>query len=188
MHLLTIPQPYAQQLVTGQLWLVPARDATDYRGPVAIHAGMSEKYQTRAKSKSVSMPLGAILGYGMLTLCTTEYWIRRQGSSIALIDYYGKKTPVQDTCLHPSDFTWGQLLRHMNDRQTVHQQCRARRLADETVQTAPYRLVIEDPQQLIVPIPYKAHGRFLELDPDVEQMLMRKKVRETGKLAIGSGR
>ena len=66
----------------------------------------------------------------------------------------------------------------MNERQTVHQHGRARRLADETVQTAPYRLVIEYPQQLIVPIPHKAHGRFLELDLTIERMLMRKKVRE----------
>lgn len=174
MHLLTIPQPYAQQLVTGQLWLVSMRDSTDYRGPVAIHAGMSEKYQTRHESRQAGMPIGAIIGYGMLTLCTTPYWIRRQGSSIALVNDNGRKVHTCDTSLHPSDFTWSQLLRHMNDLETVRQHGRARRLPSEYSQTHPYRWVIECPMQLKKPIPFKAKAQFSELDTAIERMLDRK--------------
>jgi len=48
MKALTISQPFADLIARGEKWVENRTWSTDYRGPLAIHAGRGTQYLTRA--------------------------------------------------------------------------------------------------------------------------------------------
>ena len=49
MFALTISQPYASLIASGEKWIENRRWETKYRGPLAIHAGKGTQYLDRAQ-------------------------------------------------------------------------------------------------------------------------------------------
>ena len=64
MKALTIHQPYASWIMDGTKWVENRTWATGYRGPLAIHAGLSQVGQG-------TYPRGVILGTVQLVACET---------------------------------------------------------------------------------------------------------------------
>ncbi len=68
MKALTIHQPYASWIVDGAKWVENRTWATGYRGPLAIHAGLSQVELKRLHCQG-TYPLGMIVGTVDLVAC-----------------------------------------------------------------------------------------------------------------------
>jgi activating signal cointegrator 1 len=70
MKALTIHQPYASWIIDGAKWVENRTWATGYRGPLAIHAGLSQVELRRLHCQG-TYPHGVILGHVQLVACET---------------------------------------------------------------------------------------------------------------------
>lgn len=72
---LTVQQPYASLIIEGQKWIENRSWATRYRGPLLIHAGVSQDSMEMAKHYAAELQsagelrFGVILGAVTLTDC-----------------------------------------------------------------------------------------------------------------------
>lgn len=76
MKALTISQPYASLIASGEKWVENRRWPTKYRGPLAIHAGKGTQYLTAKELRESGMPFGALIAVAYLVDCVTIEHIR----------------------------------------------------------------------------------------------------------------
>jgi hypothetical protein len=67
MKALTISQPFASLIASGEKWIENRTWCTSYRGPIAIHAGKGTQYMTRTELASV--PHGCVIATAHLEYC-----------------------------------------------------------------------------------------------------------------------
>jgi activating signal cointegrator 1 len=79
MQAITISQPYASAISSGEKWVENRSWPTRYRGPLAIHAGKGSQYLT--KLELAKYPTGVILATCKLVACERLDTIIRMGSS-----------------------------------------------------------------------------------------------------------
>jgi len=96
MKALTISQPYASLIASGEKWIENRTWSTRYRGPLAIHAGRGTQYLSR--DELADYPTGAIVAVGRLAACVRY----RRGDDVL----------ARDAPLCGSRRTWGELVAH----------------------------------------------------------------------------
>jgi hypothetical protein len=74
MKALTISQPFASLIANGEKWVENRRWATDYRGPLAIHAGKGTQYLTR--EDLAHYPAGCVIAIANLCACIPLHGLR----------------------------------------------------------------------------------------------------------------
>lgn len=67
MKALTISQPFASLIASGEKWIENRSWATNYRGWLAIHAGKGTQYLTPAELRAY--PAGRIIAVAKLSAC-----------------------------------------------------------------------------------------------------------------------
>ena len=67
MKALTISQPFASLIASGEKWVENRRWATNYRGPLAIHAGKGTQYLGRPAL--AKYPTGCVIAIAQLVAC-----------------------------------------------------------------------------------------------------------------------
>lgn len=77
MKALTISQPYASLIASGEKFVENRRWSTNYRGPLAIHAGKGTQYLD--KSELASYPTGAIIAVCRMVACVSLEQVRIEG-------------------------------------------------------------------------------------------------------------
>lgn len=75
MFALTVSQPYASLIASGEKWIENRRWETKYRGLLAIHAGKGGQYLSRAQLATV--PTGAVLAVVHLLACVDVRAMKR---------------------------------------------------------------------------------------------------------------
>lgn len=76
MKALTISQPFASLIASGEKWIENRTWETLYRGPLAIHAGKGTQYLSRTQIKQY--PTGAIIAVAQLVACVHVDVIRER--------------------------------------------------------------------------------------------------------------
>ena len=61
MKALTVSQPYASMIADGKKFVENRSLDTNYRGPLAIHAGKGSSYMTAKQIRESSMPFGCVI-------------------------------------------------------------------------------------------------------------------------------
>jgi len=94
MKALTISQPYASLIASGEKWVENRSWFTPYRGPLAIHAGSGTQYLT--KSQLREYPTGVVIAVCRLAACIkfgphdiTEAAVLIQGTTKTVADLMG---------------------------------------------------------------------------------------------------
>lgn len=72
MKALTIHQPYAHLIATGEKWVENRTWQTHYRGPIAIHAGQSKQWFTCPEDEA--LPRGCVVAVADLAACVNKEW------------------------------------------------------------------------------------------------------------------
>ena len=67
MKAITISQPFASLIASGDKWVENRSWYTSYRGPLAIHAGKGSQYLTR--SELGAYPTGCVIAVAKLAAC-----------------------------------------------------------------------------------------------------------------------
>lgn len=76
MKALTISQPFATLIASGQKWVENRSWETHYRGQLLIHAGKGTQYLTASQLKAY--PNGCIIAVANLARCLNLGWLRQQ--------------------------------------------------------------------------------------------------------------
>lgn len=79
MKALTISQPYASLIASGEKWVENRSWFTNYRGPLAIHAGKGTQYLGRAEI--TNYPTGCVIAIAKLVACVHINEILRNDAS-----------------------------------------------------------------------------------------------------------
>ena len=79
MKALTISQPYASLIASGDKWIENRFWSTHYRGLLAIHAGKGSQYLYR--HELAQYPTGAIVAVATLLGCVDRHRLLRNGNS-----------------------------------------------------------------------------------------------------------
>lgn len=90
MKALTISQPYASLIVSGEKWVENRTWATQYRGTLAIHAGKGKQYLTREEMRDY--PIGCVIGFVDLVGCVPLEWAEQFAGYSASQATYGGRT------------------------------------------------------------------------------------------------
>lgn len=71
MKVLTISQPYASLIASGQKWVENRRWACKYRGPLVIHAGKGQQYMSYDEMwrHDPPLPIGSVVAVCQLVDC-----------------------------------------------------------------------------------------------------------------------
>jgi hypothetical protein len=75
MKALTISQPFASLIASGEKWIENRSWYTSYRGPLAIHAGKGLQYLDREEIKDY--PTGSIIATARLSACVVREELQR---------------------------------------------------------------------------------------------------------------
>jgi hypothetical protein len=75
MKAITISQPYASLIASGQKWIENRSWPTTYTGPLAIHAGKGLHYLDREEIKE--FPTGSIIATARLSGCVVREQLQR---------------------------------------------------------------------------------------------------------------
>ena len=67
MKALTISQPFASLIASGEKWIENRTWPTVYRGPLAIHAGLGRQYLS--KKELEAYPTGSVIAIARLAAC-----------------------------------------------------------------------------------------------------------------------
>lgn len=81
MKALTIQQPWASMIASGEKWVENRTWRTNYRGPLAIHAGLGSKYLK--KKELAEYETGSVVAIAWLSLCVSKseaQYQHKQGS------------------------------------------------------------------------------------------------------------
>lgn len=82
MKALTISQPYASLIASGEKWIENRHWTTQYRGPLAIHAGKGNQYMDTREM--AAMPTGCVIAIAELVGCLPLDILRKHRSSQVL--------------------------------------------------------------------------------------------------------
>ena len=96
MKALTISQPFASLIASGEKWVENRSWSTRYRGPLAIHAGKGIQYLSR--DDLADYPTGAIVAVCRLTNC--------------VLLNHARARPDPDGLIVGTHVTWGELVAH----------------------------------------------------------------------------
>lgn len=82
---ITISQPYASLIASGEKWVENRIWPTNFRGPIAIHAGKGTQYLSRREQREQGYPTGAVVAIAELVTCIPylpghSSWMRSHGS------------------------------------------------------------------------------------------------------------
>lgn len=99
MKAITISQPFASLIASGQKFVENRTWPTNYRGPIAIHAGKGLQYLDKDELKAY--PHGCIIAVAELTECVTK-------SKISL----AMRADIGHMKAQCSNKSWAQLHRH----------------------------------------------------------------------------
>lgn len=100
MQCITISQPWAHLIATQEKWIENRQWKTNYRGPLAIHAGKGSKYLT--KSELAKYPTGVIVATCNLVACVQLSTIRSKfNATLGDIEFIPGTTKTwNDAALH----------------------------------------------------------------------------------------
>lgn len=108
MKALTISQPYASLIASGEKWVENRAWGTDYRGPLAIHAGKGTQYLD--KQQLAEYPTSQIVAVCDLVACISIAGPRRWDRSTVLAD----GITVDDVFKHMhTEGPWCWVLKHV---------------------------------------------------------------------------
>lgn len=82
MKALTISQPYASLIADGSKWIENRTWPTNYRGPLAIHAGLGTQYMTKKALQLSGLPYGSVVAVAELQSCQKLRTIRNMAGII----------------------------------------------------------------------------------------------------------
>ena len=102
MKALTVSQPFASLIASGEKWIENRRWFTPYRGPIAIHAGKGTQYLDRIELEQY--PHGCIIAIGELTACLLK----------TQADEYATTTQRHRTA-SGSSRTWREVAKHVHN-------------------------------------------------------------------------
>jgi len=103
MKALTISQPFASLILTGEKWVENRQWGTDFRGPLAIHAGKGQQYLNA--EQLAGYPTGCVIAIARLAICMRLSWLRRRRSLVS-------NTPIGWCKIIGTDLTIGDVLKH----------------------------------------------------------------------------
>jgi activating signal cointegrator 1 len=66
---ITVIQPYAILIGTGEKWVENRTWETSYHGPLAIHAGSDTQYMTLREIRALAQPVGAVIAVFRVVAC-----------------------------------------------------------------------------------------------------------------------
>lgn len=98
MKAITISQPWASLIASGKKWVENRTWATNYRGPIAIHAGKGTQYLSHEELSKY--PSGAVIATARLTAC------------VGLFDITSKRVSGLTDIIPGTQWTYEQLLSH----------------------------------------------------------------------------
>jgi len=99
---LTISQPYASLIASGEKWVENRVWGTHYRGPLAIHAGKGTQYLTRREL--ATYPSGCIIAVAELVGCVRIDRLRLMAEV--------KPKVCMPGCKPGTEKYWSEILRH----------------------------------------------------------------------------
>lgn len=99
MKAITISQPYASLIATGQKIVENRRRQCHHRGPIVIHAGKGEQYLDREELKGY--PTGCAIAVAYLVACLERSIIRQRARTNGSMPIFAGAT-----------YTWEQLDEH----------------------------------------------------------------------------
>jgi len=102
MKALTISQPYASLIASGEKWVENRNWETKYRGPLAIHAGKGTQYLTRREL--ADYPTGCIIAVAELVGCVRIERLRLMADA--------KPKVAMPGCTPGTEKYWGEIFRH----------------------------------------------------------------------------
>lgn len=79
---LTVSQPYAALIASGEKWIENRRWPTTYRGPLAIHAGKGTQYLSPAELRRHTT--GAFVAVCQLAACLNIDFLRRMRQDVVI--------------------------------------------------------------------------------------------------------
>jgi len=100
MKALTISQPYASLIASGEKWVENRTWQTSYRGELAIHAGLGSRYLK--KEQLADYPTGCVIAIARLVACV----------SAASISIQGHDRKLGSVVIPGSKVTWLEALTH----------------------------------------------------------------------------
>ena len=109
MKALTISQPFASLIASGEKWVENRTWRTDHRGPLAIHAGKGTQYLT--KTDLAQYPHGCVIAVVDLVACLPLASLRQHGGS-AVLDMLGL-TPASVLAHEHTAGPWCWILRNV---------------------------------------------------------------------------
>ena len=138
MKTLTISQPFASLIATGDKWVENRTWKTDYRGPLAIHAGRGTQYLTGKQLRD--FPTGAIVAVATLWGCL----------DIRAVKHYAAGGDIEDPELF-AGFGRNELVR----------------IANHEHSEGPFGFLLRDIYRLETPVDAVGKLGFWETSPDV---------------------
>lgn len=100
MKALTISQPYASLIASGEKWIENRTWPTSYRGPLAIHAGKGTQYLDRDEIKDY--PTGCVIAIAKLVACYRLDEIQRNDAD----------SSIRKSRIDTSIWNWSEAARH----------------------------------------------------------------------------
>lgn len=100
MRALTISQPFASLIASGEKWVENRRWFTSYRGPLAIHAGKGLQYLDREEIKDY--PTGCIIATATLSACVV----------LERLQKFWMDEKTRDELVPGCNVTWRQVMEH----------------------------------------------------------------------------
>lgn len=85
MKALTISQPFASLIASGEKWVENRRWFTQFRGRLAIHAGKGTQYMTLDEMRREGLPIGAVVATAQLVACVNLEDLRERPNSPILV-------------------------------------------------------------------------------------------------------
>lgn len=84
---ITVSQPYASLIASGEKWVENRIWPTNFRGPIAIHAGKGTQYLSRRELREGGYPTGAVIAISELVACIPylpghSSWMQSHGSHV----------------------------------------------------------------------------------------------------------
>ena len=98
MKALTISQPYASLIASGEKWVENRMWATAYTGPLLIHAGKGRQYLTAQELEHY--PIGAAVAHCRLVACVELRWAQDQFAGGFIPKIEGSTKDVMDLLSH----------------------------------------------------------------------------------------
>ena len=140
MKAITISQPYASLIATGEKFVENRTWNCNYRGPIAIHAGLGRQYLTKAEL--AKYPTGCVIAIAQLVAC----------KRIEVIKINAHQAGYKN-CIDSTNRTWRDVFLH------VHTEGPYCWILDEIQQIEPVKAVGKqglwewEPEQIIERLP-----------------------------------